>query len=568
MTRPKRPPVVLLVVAGVLVLGIGFGLWRYSRFNDLNVVSGLSVPVEVKLDGSSTFLGANARGRIERVSVGTHVIETFTKDGTLIDSLLVFIKGGSHELVYNVAGSAPVVWERIEYSRYSNNRPPQFSVYCGTRFIELDSVDHVFKEPPKSISTKSGSVYRTHLTVDEGGLKSCQSWALDKGTQAMWSMWQQLEARLDPKQALYAIDELARQGDYREAHAVLEQTLAKDPAADLQRVRMSLMLAAGQNALAQKTYARTADDPAAKDLDLYLAARLLSPTERLPFLEAALRRYPESPWLSWLYGRTLDRSGNSAGATAAYAIAANTDNPVAGYAVLGEVTALLHLRRYKEAFSIGEAYLRDPQQVDSAVSLANLATVTSSPRPDVSAKLKPYQLRWVQALLGEAVVELPKTSKEKDPEAFRQARELIRLAFSQPQAALTHAARANDTELRLLPANIVWLLLTEAWRAGDTNAARRLERSAQGYDAPRFELARTFIATEVMDPQVEGCADTYLSVLWFARARRLQMLGQSSKDAFEKARRFDVWRGVTTRALELWPGAQPSSARLAWVPVD
>src|SRR5439155_9257606 len=118
-----------------------------------------------------------------------------------------------------------------------------------------------------------------------------------------------------------------------------------------------------------------------------------------------------------------------------------------------------------------------------------------------------------------------------------------------------------------VPDDLVWLLLTEAWRVGNTAAAARLTRHAAGYDAPRVDAALSFIATGEASAQLQLATDAQLSVLWLARGRRLATLGKDPQPTYDEARRLDAFHAVAWRALEAWPAPQPE-AKLAWLPVD
>lgn len=585
MSKPKRPPVVLLVVAAALVLGIGVALWRYGRFNDVHVVNGFSVPLDVTIDGVSSGKTVNPNGHVvfRSVSAGTHVIEA-KREGKSVETTLVFVKGGSHDLVYNIGGAAPVVWEKIAYTKSSTPQQPQWTMYCGRRFIELDGVDYAFVEPPRTISTKGGgTVYKTHLAVDEGGLKTCETWALDKGTPDMWADWQLLEAKLDPKKALDAVYELVRQGEWREAQRLLEARLEKEPSFELHRLYQSVLVSSGQREKAVAKYRRAPTDEKATEVDLFLAARPMPAKEKLAWLDQALQRFPESGWLHWQKGSVLDRQGDSNGALAEYALAAkNPPENLEWNLYSSEVAALLRARRTKEAWALGEKLYQDATTIEVAVTYARLAALTGNSSAKWDTKLKPHQARWVTALLGGIVVEPAPNAKDRDPESFRKARELIRWALEPsqvppskkapaedllpPRRALASVSRYSDSELRLLPGGIVWLLLTEAWRTGDTLAAARLAKHSYGYDAPRHEAAMRFIATGELSPDLDGVNDVDLAVLWLARGRRLATLGESPKTAYDEARRLDAFHAVVWRALETWPEPK-AGAKLAWMPV-
>ncbi|MBK7863446.1 MAG: hypothetical protein IPJ65_33560 [Archangiaceae bacterium] len=579
MASPKRPPVWLLVIAAVLVAGIGAALWRHTRFNTVHAVNGLAVAVEVTLDGKTLQVPAQGRVEFEQVPTGTHVV-TAKHGATELETTLIFVRGGRHTLVYNVGGTAPLVWERIAYTTRAVQQTPQWTMHCGKRFLELEGLDYVFENPPSSISTKGGgTVYRTWLSMESGGLEACQSWALDRGTQEMWAEWQRLTAQLDPKKALYAVDEYASQGDFREAQVLLEPLLAKK-AFEVRSLYLSVLLASGQVEKARAAFGRADDDEGADDVDLYFAARLLSSPERLKFLDRALERFPQSSYLRFEKARALDRRGDTEAALPLFTLAEDGAPEALQWSLAQlHLSALLRGRHPAEAWSAAQTLYRDATSIDAAVSYANVAKATGHTAA-WEAKLAPHQLRWAHALLGLPDVEArAKDGKPaNDPESFKQARELIRATFESPRtakggplpvpsAALSAAARAPDTALRLLPDSIVWLLLSEAWRSSDTAAAARLSRHAQGADAPALADAQQFIATGRLTVQLEGVSDVHLAVLWVARGRRLATLGEDPTAAFAEARRLDATRSVVTRALDSWAQARVG-ARLPWLPVD
>ncbi len=581
MNVPTRPPLVLLAVAFALVAVIGVGLWRWSRFNDLWLVNALPVAVEVSIDGKrSVQLAANTgREKVEGLGVGTHVV-VVKHGGRELETTLVFVLGGSHELVYNVGGAAPLAWEKIAYTTRATGQEPQWTLYCGRRFVVLGSIDHVFVEPPRSVSVKGGgTVYRTHLTVYEGGLKTCHSWALDRGTVEMWLDLQRLEAKLDASKVVDVVEELARQGDLREAQLLLEQAMEEKSGFELRRVHEQLLIASDQTEKARELYAREAADEKAADVDLYLSAVLKAPDERIAFLDEALQRFPRSAYLRWLKGQTLDREGQSDKAIAEYELAETArEKDLEWWLFASHARALLHANRKAEAWALAASLYKDSASLDGALAYARVARATGNSEAGWDAKLKPQAQRWGQALLDLPVTPVKTGANEKDwdPASFKKARELIQLTVRQttvakktyvpPLGALALVAKASDSELRLLPDDVVWLLLTEAWRVGDSVAATKLSRQATGATAPRLDDAATFIATGQLSPRLDLASDTVLGVLWLARARRLATLGEDAAPALALARRFDAYGTLVTRALERWDPAKPG-AHFAWLPV-
>ncbi|BAU49360.1 peptidase M48 family protein [Sulfurifustis variabilis] len=154
------PTLARLVVAGAIV-GTVLGLGSLAGTTAiLSVYNGLGAPVKVSVAGQQVTVAPFAARQIDvRLDEATTVAAR-SLDGRLIEQFRPELIGRSQHYVYNVAGAAPLVeWTAVYGS--ATERPPRF--LGAPRWI-TSSADVFFKEPPKSVKTKSGGATRRVLS--------------------------------------------------------------------------------------------------------------------------------------------------------------------------------------------------------------------------------------------------------------------------------------------------------------------------------------------------------------------------------------------------------------------
>jgi Zn-dependent protease with chaperone function len=141
------------IIAAVLSLGGSVGDAQIVVYN------ALGTPIEVTVAGHKLAVGPSARGRLTLPAGQMVKVESRTARGALIESFEADAKGSFGTYVYNVAAGAPLVEWTAVYGR-TQGVPERL---LGTPRWSSTGAEHVFEEPPKTISTKGGGGTRTVL---------------------------------------------------------------------------------------------------------------------------------------------------------------------------------------------------------------------------------------------------------------------------------------------------------------------------------------------------------------------------------------------------------------------
>ncbi len=149
-----------LLVAGVIVGAVlGFGSFVGAQAT-LSIYNGLGTTVKVDVAGQHLTLTPFSSRRIEIDASWKGEVESRASDGRTIERFDPSLNGYAGHYVYNVAGAAPLVRWTATYGS-ARERPP--TMFGAKRWLQA-SADFVFREPPDSIQTKSGSGTRSVLS--------------------------------------------------------------------------------------------------------------------------------------------------------------------------------------------------------------------------------------------------------------------------------------------------------------------------------------------------------------------------------------------------------------------
>jgi len=145
------------VAVGIIAAVLGLG----GSVGDAQIVvyNALGTPVEVSVAGHKLAVGPNALGRLTLPAGQIVKVESRAARGALIESFDADAKGSFGTYVYNVAAAAPLVEWTAVYGR-TQSIPERL---LGTPRWSSTGAEHVFEEPPKTISTKGGGGTRTVL---------------------------------------------------------------------------------------------------------------------------------------------------------------------------------------------------------------------------------------------------------------------------------------------------------------------------------------------------------------------------------------------------------------------
>jgi hypothetical protein len=159
------------LVAAIVAIAVAWG----STHSTLSLVNGLDATATVTIDdGPPVTVHSKGRSVVELDS-GPHRFRC-TVGGRVIDELTATVSGTADLVVYNVAGSAPLVLEEVVYTNEAaraDAAPPSPLVHClvGSVFVQREDVDDVFREPPQSVnlSSRERRKVRLHAFVVDGG---------------------------------------------------------------------------------------------------------------------------------------------------------------------------------------------------------------------------------------------------------------------------------------------------------------------------------------------------------------------------------------------------------------
>lgn len=145
----RGPAFVRLVVAGgivgtVLTVGANIGS------ADLVIYDALAIPVQVQVAGQRLAVSPGTPVHVSVEPESTQAIVTTAPDGRVVERFDAKIGGAFGTQVYNVAGASPLVRWTATYGPATPEAPRML----GAPRLVAVSVDHLFEEPPHSVSTK------------------------------------------------------------------------------------------------------------------------------------------------------------------------------------------------------------------------------------------------------------------------------------------------------------------------------------------------------------------------------------------------------------------------------
>ncbi|HEY2929695.1 M48 family metallopeptidase, partial [Piscinibacter sp.] len=285
----------LLVAAGIVgaVLGLGGSVGSAT----LTVYNGLARPVRVSL-GGSTLDVAPFTSQSRSVDADRSIrIETRTPQGELVERFDAEVRGSFGNVVYNVAGAAPLV----EWTATYGNGQPRAPRPLGAPRWTTTSAEHLFSEPPRSISSKGGGGTREALASLADASASQQLAELKNGAEQTRLIL--THARWDATASAHALEWLTLAAGLPEAQKILAARLRESPD-DLVLLRMEQDSASDSErpSVCARHQARADAAPTSPDWR-YLAARCLaSDAAKAQAFVDGHRQWPQHGWLAYAAG--------------------------------------------------------------------------------------------------------------------------------------------------------------------------------------------------------------------------------------------------------------------------
>lgn len=154
------PTIARLAVASAII-GVTISFGSGIAQSNLYIYNGLPIDINVDIDGVNKRVSGNSF--IETTIVDDDKIEIVTKttEGELIENITQEFDGNANTYIYNVAGAAALVEWTAVYGGFQNNNEN----YLGAPKWTSSNVDYYFVEPPRTISTSTGSATLSVLSA-------------------------------------------------------------------------------------------------------------------------------------------------------------------------------------------------------------------------------------------------------------------------------------------------------------------------------------------------------------------------------------------------------------------
>jgi hypothetical protein len=282
------------IVGSVLLLG------ARTESTYLHVYNGLGVDVVVDIDGVTEKLAAGQSSTLS-IPGGQHQVRTQTIDGELIEAFDAE-SARAAQMVYNIAGAAPLIEWTMVYGN-AQERPERM---LGPQRWVATGADHVFEDPPESITTRGDGGIRTVLSVT-----SDPTVALARTSdETQRAEMRRQHALWDSADSPDVVIWLRSAQDLPDFPSILDRRLQRNPE-DVPARRAQQDAVDGD----QKNQVCAEHDAAAKANSAsanaaYLAIRCMpdGPEKSAAFLKAH-ERWPEHPWLH--FAAAMVHSGNA-----------------------------------------------------------------------------------------------------------------------------------------------------------------------------------------------------------------------------------------------------------------
>ena len=279
------------IVGAVLLVGGSVG------DNTLVVYNSLGTTVDVHVGTARTKVGPRSTARIALPIERNYVVESHAPDGRLIESFSAASPGSFATLIYNVAAAAPLGEWTASYGGAARqaDRPLGAPRWFSTQ------ADHVFEQPPRSISTKGGGGTRQVL-AGLGDLPPSRQ--LEQfGTEAARDAAVASHVRWDSTSAQHTVEWIAIALQTPSAQSALASRIASSPG-DVLLARFEEDRTTGAEHAAVCARQQAAVDAAPQDADrVYLALRCLTDSAaRTQAFISAHTRFPGNGWLAYAAG--------------------------------------------------------------------------------------------------------------------------------------------------------------------------------------------------------------------------------------------------------------------------
>ncbi|MDO8179815.1 MAG: hypothetical protein Q7T62_16350 [Undibacterium sp.] len=536
----------LALGVAILVLSGAFYSYHQRHSQEVILLNGFDLPVLATLDGETIKLPAQGKASM---TVRTGAITGFASVDKIgvIDDFQHTIVSTDGTTVWNIAGAAPLLHTTIVSSKVDEDNPDKGapSVYCGTRFIELDTKLSVNKITLAKTTAENGPV----------GIAMCVKYANENAQE---------------KTILPALEALALIYDWSLSHTDNAIAAAKNISlAESIRVAKRAMQAkpgqiayerryqdirdeAGEHDALLLEYAERAKQQPASASAQFLYASLLSGPAGVNAMQELSRQFPENADIlhSLVWRKAIHY--DYAGANQDLARLRKLSPSHADSLLDTEVKTLMAERRGIEALRLLHAAVRDKTADKRSDHAADFALVAKqiNVNPDFWLKELPAAEKNAEMLDFYRVRAGLRPLQTQDTQSS-----FVKLALAlrnDPDQARKIAKGMNRNQLSKLATDQLSLLLGEVIRTQDTELAGMMN-GMLALSRSKTKLLEEFIRGEAVSLDQMDIDLEIQSAACFIRSRNPQLSAQERSSLRSRAAKTDLLPGPITTALHQWP---------------
>jgi hypothetical protein len=526
-----------LILGGVGLAAAGLALMPFVT-REVQLVNGLSRPVEVRVDDRTVTLKPGEMAQEELFSLGSPYQVEARWPGSQ-EPFEVLSLEASQRAVYNVLGAASLKVENPAQSALPPLEGRAASLESDEKVLWQGGWESKVRELAQARhASEAANLAKAVFLADPS--------ALQAGEQAGLIL-----ARQQPREAFGFAAELQRK-------------FPEDPA--VQRLAYEVFIASGMRSEAFTRYSAWAKEVPTSLPRALWAARFALPDEQRQLYARLQERFPNAPEPVRALARLRLADGFPKEALTMLDTAL-AKGPESLEDVALHVRALVSLKQWREASGVVHQFAADPKHLswELAVLGGRLARLVGPTRTQyVTHDLIPPALTGsaermaaFTLLTGDGTVTDKELKGILDPEA-REAIELTRTVFKDWEQAVQKAIAAPEPVLRRLDLETAALLALELSRRGEGEAAERLFGSSLSLMAVREPL-ETYMRLGVARVHFPLLPPGLQAAAYLVRANA--MTGSRFTEQ-SYARATDVLSGMARRALDASyeePAPQPQS---------
>lgn len=548
-----------VALAAVLAVAAGAAqAFHASGHHRVWVVNGLDTPVRVTAGAQALTVSAGGRAELT-LPVGRQALRAEGVAGQALDSLTAEIRSSGGELLWNVAGAAPVYRRDVIYGGPDKAEPPSPTVFCGQRWVELPPTDYLFVEPPSSLKVRKGAGPQLKTALGVGGEPGwtgvwlCIRHLLDRErlAEAVPLITAYGESRAWKGQEALAGAVLIAGLDFDGGLALADRVRAASPDdVEVHRHYQGLAQYAGRTAELRAEYEARAAAAPDSGAALYLALRLLPATEATPLAERGLERFPGEPYLLGLAMLGRSTRDDWAGTLAAWN-GLPAGHPMRESRLELAATALVAQGHAAEAASLVDGEFRANAgrgRGEAAELYARIEALRGEGDAD--------RLLLILEQKGPRSLERLRTGLGDDGALTTPGSNLLRAIGTDPDRALRVAAEAPDARFPELDPASWGLAYGEAVRRGDEGAARVLRRG-QALEPELLGQFERYVRGEAAS--LPGLPAVLRAAAALVRSRTPGLPERERRRLVAAARADDWLRTNVTRAVDGW--TRPAAGR-------